>query len=109
PRVRVKLGILSAVAAALAHAHASGVIHRDLKPDNVIVTHSPQGPLPRVLDFGIAKVMDGAIAAGSPHAVKTQTGIAMGTPLYMSPEQCRGLGDISYPTDVYALGIMCYE
>ncbi len=104
-----RVGLLAPVADALAYAHSQGVIHRDLKPDNVIITDGPDGPCPKVLDFGIAKVLDGAIAAGSPFAVKTRTGTAMGTPLYMSPEQCRGMGGITPATDVYSLGIMLYE
>ncbi len=104
-----RIALLAPVADALAYAHTQGVIHRDLKPDNVIITAGPHGPCPKVLDFGIAKVLEGASAAGSPFSVKTRTGTAMGTPLYMSPEQCRGMGGITRATDVYSLGIMLYE
>ncbi|MEO6951488.1 MAG: serine/threonine-protein kinase [Polyangia bacterium] len=105
----VKLGLLGAMADALSHAHAHGIVHRDLKPDNVIVTASPDGAQPRVLDFGIAKVLESGLLADSSYQVKTRTGTAMGTPLYMSPEQCRGMGGITAATDVYALGCMLYE
>jgi tRNA A-37 threonylcarbamoyl transferase component Bud32 len=107
-RHRVKLGVLGVVADALTHAHAQGVVHRDLKPDNVIVSRVGDVVQPRVLDFGIAKVLESALLSDA-HAVKTRTGTAMGTPLYMSPEQCRGMGGITPATDVYALGIMAYE
>jgi serine/threonine-protein kinase len=109
PRPEVRLSLLRQVAEAVAYAHAQGVVHRDLKPDNVIVAGSFGSIQPKVLDFGIAKVLDGAVADGSPFAVKTRTGTAMGTPLYMSPEQCRGVGGVTQATDVYSFGIMLFE
>jgi serine/threonine protein kinase len=108
-RVRTRLGLLGATAQALAYAHAQGVIHRDLKPDNILVTAGTDGPQPKVLDFGIAKLLENAAVGSSPYAVKTRTGSAIGTPLYMSPEQCRGTGGITPASDVYSLGIMLYE
>ncbi len=95
---------------ALSAAHACDIVHRDLKPDNLfLVPDSSVLPIRlrvKVLDFGIAKLR-GDLAAGS---VKTRTGSLLGTPQYMSPEQCRGLaGQIDHRTDIYALGIIVYE
>jgi eukaryotic-like serine/threonine-protein kinase len=102
------LAILRQVAGALGAAHAQGIVHRDLKPDNVFL-HLPSGrppsdPSVKVLDFGIAKLIGGA-AAGS----KTRTGNLLGTPLYMSPEQCRGSGKADDRSDIYSLGCIMYE
>jgi serine/threonine-protein kinase len=83
---------------ALEAAHAAGVIHRDLKPDNVMITASGRT---KVLDFGIAKL-------AAPGSVRTQTGAAIGTPPYMAPEQILG-EDIDARTDVYAVGVMLFE
>ncbi len=97
-------------ASALSAAHACDIVHRDLKPDNLFLvpdqTMRPLRMRVKVLDFGIAKLR-GELSSGS---VKTQTGTIMGTPQYMSPEQCRGLADqIDHRTDIYTLGIIVYE
>ncbi len=101
--------IVAQVAGALAAAHTKGIVHRDLKPDNLFLTADESAPgreRLKVLDFGIAKLR--GELSGS--AAKTQTGSLMGTPPYMSPEQCRGLPeDIDHRTDIYALGIILYE
>jgi eukaryotic-like serine/threonine-protein kinase len=97
------LRILAQVADALEAAHEAKIVHRDLKPDNVfLVAVRGQRDLVKLLDFGIAKLTrtDGALAA-------TATGLMMGTPGYMSPEQARGK-DVDYRTDLYALGVMAY-
>jgi serine/threonine-protein kinase len=102
------LAILRQIASALAAAHAQGIVHRDLKPDNVFLHlptgRSPAEPVVKVLDFGIAKLLGGG-EGGS----KTRTGQLLGTPLYMSPEQCRGARGVDGLSDVYSLGCIMYE
>ncbi len=93
------LHISREVASALAHAHAQGVIHRDVKPDNIMLT----GGHAVVMDFGVGK----ALEAGGDKL--TQTGMSVGTPTYMSPEQALGERDVDSRTDVYALGSVLYE
>src|SRR5256885_7273295 len=93
------------IASALAAAHASGVIHRDLKPDNIMLMLRLGDPdFVKVLDFGLAKVF----AAGT-SAVKTAAGVLLGTPQYMSPEACESKRDIDHRTDVYALGVLMFQ
>lgn len=99
------LQISAQIAGALAAAHAKAVIHRDLKPSNVMLVRDsavPRGERVKVLDFGIAKLLQGQAKETAPNAV-------MGTPQYMSPEQCRGAGGVDEKTDVYALGLMLFE
>ena len=95
------------VADALSASHKCGIVHRDLKPDNIILlSRGRERDFVKLLDFGIAKLTSGS-AAGS-H--QTKTGLVMGTPAYMSPEQCEGRNDkVDQRTDVYALGIVLYE
>jgi len=93
------------IGAALGAAHARGIVHRDLKPDNVFLLPdrtSVCGLRTKVLDFGVAKLLTGDSAS------KTRTGAILGTPMYMSPEQCRGLSKIDARADVYSLGCMMY-
>ena len=96
-------------ASALSAAHGKGIVHRDLKPDNLFLVPelgSPGRERVKVLDFGIAKLR-GDTSSG---AVKTNSGSIMGTPPYMSPEQCRGIAeDIDHRADIYALGIILFE
>jgi serine/threonine protein kinase len=99
------LTIALQVADALAASHRTGIIHRDLKPDNImLLSRGRENDFVKLLDFGIAKLTTDQ--AGSR---RTRTGIVMGTPAYMSPEQCEGRGQIDHRTDVYALGIVLYE
>ena len=103
---QVALPILRQVARALDAAHGKGIAHRDLKPENVFLGRDPdgEGHVVKLLDFGIAKLL----AADDGSKVKTRTGIPIGTPYYMSPEQCRGK-DVDHRTDYYAFGIVTYQ
>ncbi len=99
--------LVRGVCSALEAAHAQGVIHRDLKPENVFLVPDPESPIgvrPKLLDFGIAKSAARAQAIG-----KTMTGSVLGTPAYMSPEQCRGAGEVDHRSDLYAVGCLLYE
>lgn len=102
-----RVAIAAAVCDAVHHAHQKGVIHRDLKPSNILVTVDDSGPVPKVIDFGIAK----AVAAGTgSDGLVTTMGQMLGTPAYMSPEQAERSGlDVDTRTDVYSLGVILYE
>lgn len=107
---RARVRLLGAVCAAVQHAHARGVVHRDLKPTNVLVVECGDAAgQPKVLDFGLARLADaGGAAFGAVTAGETLSGAVLGTPAYMSPEQA--LGRPAGPaSDVYALGVMLYE
>ena len=97
------------VASALAAAHDKDIVHRDLKPDNIMIVPNsdvPGGELSKVLDFGIAKVAE---AQGGDSEAHTRADALLGTPRYMSPEQCRGGGHTDSKSDVYSLGVIFYE
>ncbi len=102
-----RLELFADVCRAVQHAHQKGVIHRDLKPSNVLVTMVDDRPVPKVIDFGIAK------AVGAPLTditLQTEIGRPVGTPAYMSPEQWeQGQIDIDTRSDVYSLGVILYE
>ena len=93
------------LADALDAAHAKGIVHRDLKPENMFVQREPPDSI-KLVDFGIAKLA-GDLQAGQVH--KTRSGAVMGTPLYMSPEQCRDSAAIDFRTDLYSLGCVLHE
>jgi serine/threonine-protein kinase len=99
------LEMLEAIAKALQAAHEAGVVHRDLKPDNVFLASvKGEKPTVKLLDFGLAKLT----GTDSQRSDRTRTGVVMGTPLYLSPEQAKG-AKIDASTDVYSLGAMAYE
>ena len=108
PDFRSIAAMIGMVADALQAAHDHGIVHRDLKPDNMFLTvppHQPDQLTVKVLDFGIAKLL----SSGDHGMTPTRTGSLLGTPLYMSPEQCRGISTIDHATDIYSLGCVLFE
>jgi len=98
------LGILDQMARGLDAAHGEGIVHRDVKPENTFLVHLPgEPPLVKIVDFGLS-----TLRALDQRAERTQSGVAIGTPMYMSPEQMRG-PDVDYRTDIYAIGCVAYE
>jgi eukaryotic-like serine/threonine-protein kinase len=105
--VRERVELFLPVCEAVQHAHQKGVIHRDLKPSNVLVMVQDDHPVPKVIDFGLAKVTAGE---GTDRSLYTRHGQILGTPAYMSPEQAEAIDlDIDTRTDVYSLGAVLYE
>src|SRR5438552_18841130 len=95
------------VCQAVQHAHQKGIIHRDMKPSNVLVTLHDGTPVAKVIDFGIAKALGQKLTEKT---LFTNFAQMVGTPLYMSPEQAEMSGlDIDTRTDIYALGVLLYE
>ncbi|HEX9298490.1 MAG TPA: serine/threonine-protein kinase [Polyangiaceae bacterium] len=97
------LRVVSHVARALSRAHSVGIVHRDLKPENIFLTHDDDEEIAKVLDFGIAKLLSTEKTNSA-----TCTGAVIGTPLFMSPEQARGLKSVDHRTDVYSLGMVTF-
>jgi tRNA A-37 threonylcarbamoyl transferase component Bud32 len=102
------IGICRQVTAALGAAHRSGIVHRDLKPDNIFLVPDPAvhgGERVKILDFGIAKLADGQLSG----AARTHSAMVLGTPMYMSPEQCKSSAKVDQRSDIYATGCILFE
>ena len=106
--LRRAVRIARQVASALAAAHELGIVHRDIKPDNILLTGAGETETAKVLDFGIARVIEGALGDSHP---ATRTGMVVGTPQYISPEQAMGRrgSDLDGRADLYSLGVALYE
>ncbi|MBA3463960.1 MAG: serine/threonine protein kinase [Deltaproteobacteria bacterium] len=105
----VAVAIARQMASALAAAHREGIVHRDLKPDNVFLVRDPampSGERVKILDFGIAKLAEKQQPA---NAARTHSLMLLGTPLYMSPEQCRSAAHVDHRSDIYSLGCIVFE
>jgi serine/threonine-protein kinase len=103
------LDIARQAGSALGAAHAAGIVHRDLKPENLFLIPDPNLPgavRVKILDFGIAKIKRSAASGGT---LRTQAGLIMGSPAYMSPEQCRDSADVDFRSDIYSFGVIVYE
>jgi len=100
-----RLDLFCRLCAGVQHAHQRGVIHRDLKPSNVLVAHGDDGPVPKIIDFGLARGKDRLLVDDQ---LPTVPGTVLGTLVYMSPEQARGAA-VDTRTDVHALGVILYE
>jgi serine/threonine-protein kinase len=104
------LRIARQAASALGAAHAKGIFHRDVKPENIYLVRRGDADFVKVVDFGISKaVKPGGAEEGAEAYRLTHTGLLLGTPLYMSPEQARGDEDLDHRVDIWALGVMLYE
>nr|MCH9682848.1 serine/threonine protein kinase [Deltaproteobacteria bacterium] len=99
------VSLIEQIARALTKAHAAKVVHRDLKPDNVFIVRDDDGERCKVLDFGIAKVLPGAEVAQA----QTHSGMVLGTPYYMSPEQATNASDVDERADLWSMAIITYE
>ena len=108
PEARI-LDIATQVASALGAAHAKGIVHRDVKPENVFLLRRKDKDFVKVVDFGISKSLRSSDLGEDDSPRLTQTGMVLGTPLYMSPEQARGDEELDHRIDVYALGVIMYE
>src|SRR5690348_8865956 len=102
-----RLDLFIKVCQAIQHAHQKGIIHRDIKPSNILVTLNDGIPVPKVIDFGIAKATEGRLTDAT---IYTQLHQFIGTPAYMSPEQAEMSSlDIDTRSDIYSLGVLLYE
>lgn len=102
--IRARIELFQKVCAAVQHAHSKFVIHRDLKPGNILVAELDGAPVPKVIDFGLAM----AFGQDADARISKQ-GVGVGTPLYMAPEQAAGRPDVDVRADVYSLGVILYE
>ncbi len=107
PEQRI-LRMIQQTASALAAAHAKGIVHRDIKPENLFLLRRKEQDFVKVVDFGISKSLRASSEEDAQPRL-TQTGMVLGTPLYMSPEQARGDDELDARVDIYALGVIMYE
>ena len=105
PPLAQRLDVFRGVVRGVAHAHGQGLVHRDLKPGNVLLSPDEDGFTPKVADFGLAKVREASVLGQD----ATRSNISMGTPAYMAPEQFRDAKDADTRADVWSLGVMLYE
>lgn len=105
--VRDTLAITAQILRGLSHAHAAGVIHRDLKPDNVFLVSRPRGMLVKILDFGVSKFQP--LTRTTLPLALTQRGVVLGTPFYIAPEQARSDADVDERADLYSVGAIMFE
>jgi serine/threonine protein kinase len=105
-KIRDRLALFTQVCEGVQHAHQKAIIHRDLKPSNVLIAELDGRPVPRIIDFGIAKAITSPTTPDL--TLFTQAGALVGTPGFMSPEQASGLADVDTRTDVYSLGVILY-
>jgi non-specific serine/threonine protein kinase/serine/threonine-protein kinase len=105
--LKARLELFVRICEGVQHAHQKAIIHRDIKPSNVLVAEQDGTPVPKIIDFGVAKAMDDTL---TDHTMQTNVGQLLGTPAYMSPEQAdMDSQGIDTRTDVYALGVLLYE
>lgn len=105
--IRQRLELFIRVCEGVQHAHQKSIVHRDIKPSNILVTEIDGQPMPRIIDFGIAKPI--SMGVGDDHTIFTKVGVLIGTPGFMSPEQIDpNTSDIDTRTDVYSLGVLLY-
>lgn len=104
-----RLQMFLEICLAVQHAHQKGVIHRDIKPQNILVCEVEGEPVPKVIDFGISKLVSTDDGSSLEATLLTRQDALLGTPLYMSPEQLAGSVDVDTQSDVYSLGVVLYE
>jgi tetratricopeptide (TPR) repeat protein len=105
--LKQRLDLFVPICQAVQHAHQKGIVHRDLKPGNILIAQVDGKPVPKVIDFGVAKAVEGSLLADS---AATQFGMVIGTLEYMAPEQAGGSStDVDTRADVYSLGVILYE
>jgi serine/threonine protein kinase len=105
--LKQRLDLFVPICQAVQHAHQKGIVHRDLKPGNILIAQVDGKPVPKVIDFGVAKAVEGSLLADS---AATQFGMVIGTLEYMAPEQAGGSStDVDTRAEVYSLGVILYE
>jgi serine/threonine-protein kinase len=107
PTIEEVVKIIEQTLSGLGRAHDAGVVHRDMKPENIFLVKDADGAYPKILDFGISRSV--VPESGPSSALTTREGFLVGTPQYMSPEQARGLKDVDRATDIYSMGVILYE